>query len=292
MCLRRVPGADRAGRARGRGARQHAGARPRARLRRVRRPVREPDARARPRGRAGRARDEAAVHAAAGRRAARGGGVLRQTAARGHARRVLLAAQPGRAGLRGARRAAGRLRPARGRRAAGGALRRGARAEGASLERVASAPASAATSSASTPGRRSRGRKAAGHDVAVCAIGPGIVGTGSRLGHGGLAAANAANAASALGGRPVVARASRRPTSASGTAASPTTRRPCSSFAWARWSSPASPTPRAGARRATGCRSRTWAAAPTRIRRSSPPPTPPASRAQAARMKPDESHTV
>jgi len=42
-------------------------------------------------------------------------------------------------------------------------------------------------------------------DVAVCAIGPGIVGTGSRLGHGGLAAAGTANAASALGGAPVLA---------------------------------------------------------------------------------------
>jgi len=47
--------------------------------------------------------------------------------------------------------------------------------------------------------------KAAGFDTVVCAIGPGIVGTRSRLGHGGLAAAEAANAASALGGRPVVA---------------------------------------------------------------------------------------
>jgi hypothetical protein len=44
-----------------------------------------------------------------------------------------------------------------------------------------------------------------GHDVAVCAIGPGIVGTGTRFGHGGLAAADAANAALALGGVPVVA---------------------------------------------------------------------------------------
>lgn len=43
------------------------------------------------------------------------------------------------------------------------------------------------------------------HDVAVCAIGPGIVGTGTRFGHGGLAAAEAANAALALDGRPVVA---------------------------------------------------------------------------------------
>jgi Protein of unknown function (DUF3866) len=44
-----------------------------------------------------------------------------------------------------------------------------------------------------------------GFDVAVCAIGPGIVGTGSFLGHGGLAAAEAANAALALGGSPVLA---------------------------------------------------------------------------------------
>jgi Protein of unknown function (DUF3866) len=44
-----------------------------------------------------------------------------------------------------------------------------------------------------------------GYDAVVCAIGPGIVGTGSRLGHGGLAAADAANAASALGGSPVLA---------------------------------------------------------------------------------------
>ena len=43
------------------------------------------------------------------------------------------------------------------------------------------------------------------HDVTVCAIGPGIVGTGTRFGHGGLAAAEAANAALALGGVPVIA---------------------------------------------------------------------------------------
>jgi Protein of unknown function (DUF3866) len=43
------------------------------------------------------------------------------------------------------------------------------------------------------------------HDVAVCAIGPGILGTGTRFGHGGLAAGDAANTASALGGRPIIA---------------------------------------------------------------------------------------
>jgi hypothetical protein len=44
-----------------------------------------------------------------------------------------------------------------------------------------------------------------GFDAAICSIGPGIVGTGSPLGHGGLAAADAANAASALGGAAVLA---------------------------------------------------------------------------------------
>lgn len=44
-----------------------------------------------------------------------------------------------------------------------------------------------------------------GAEVVVCGIGPGIVGTGSRFGHGGLAVADAANAASALGGVPIVA---------------------------------------------------------------------------------------
>src|SRR6478736_3488461 len=46
---------------------------------------------------------------------------------------------------------------------------------------------------------------AAGADAIVCAIGLGIVGTGTALGHGGLAAAQAVDAAAALGGRPVLA---------------------------------------------------------------------------------------
>jgi hypothetical protein len=47
-------------------------------------------------------------------------------------------------------------------------------------------------------------------DVVVCAIGPGIVGTGSRFGHGGLTAADAANTAHALHGTVILAvRASR-----------------------------------------------------------------------------------
>ena len=46
---------------------------------------------------------------------------------------------------------------------------------------------------------------AEGFDVVVCALGPGIVGTGSAFGHGGLAAADAANAAAALQGTTVLA---------------------------------------------------------------------------------------
>jgi hypothetical protein len=41
-------------------------------------------------------------------------------------------------------------------------------------------------------------------DVLVCGIGPGIVGTGSSWGHGAVAAAEAANAAVALGGRVIL----------------------------------------------------------------------------------------
>ena len=46
---------------------------------------------------------------------------------------------------------------------------------------------------------------AAAVDAVVCAVGPGIVGTGSPLGHGGLSAADAAQATAALGGVPVIA---------------------------------------------------------------------------------------
>ena len=46
---------------------------------------------------------------------------------------------------------------------------------------------------------------ASGIEVVVCGLGPGIVGTGSALGHGGAAAAEAANTAIALSGSPVLA---------------------------------------------------------------------------------------
>ncbi len=47
--------------------------------------------------------------------------------------------------------------------------------------------------------------KAQSYEAVVCAVGPGIVGTGSRLGHGALTLADAANVAAALGGRPILA---------------------------------------------------------------------------------------
>ncbi len=46
--------------------------------------------------------------------------------------------------------------------------------------------------------------KREGYDAVVCAVGPGIVGTGTRFGHGALSLADAANVAAALGGRPVL----------------------------------------------------------------------------------------
>jgi hypothetical protein len=46
---------------------------------------------------------------------------------------------------------------------------------------------------------------AARADVAICAVGPGIVGTASRFGHGAVSLAEAANVASALGGFPILA---------------------------------------------------------------------------------------
>ncbi|HXH88479.1 MAG TPA: DUF3866 family protein [Gaiellaceae bacterium] len=44
-----------------------------------------------------------------------------------------------------------------------------------------------------------------GFEAVLCAVGPGIVGTGSTLGHGALSLAEAANAAIGLGGRPILA---------------------------------------------------------------------------------------
>jgi hypothetical protein len=48
-------------------------------------------------------------------------------------------------------------------------------------------------------------RHVAAADVAIVAIGPGVVGTGTPFGHGGVAQGEAVNAAGVLGGRPVAA---------------------------------------------------------------------------------------
>lgn len=47
--------------------------------------------------------------------------------------------------------------------------------------------------------------KAGGYDAAVCSVGPGIVGTGTALGHGALGVVEALDAAAALGGRAILA---------------------------------------------------------------------------------------
>ncbi len=56
-----------------------------------------------------------------------------------------------------------------------------------------------------TPASALAWAKREGFDAAVCAIGPGIVGTGSFLGHGGLGVAAALWTAAALQGRPILA---------------------------------------------------------------------------------------
>ncbi|CAN5550035.1 DUF3866 family protein [soil metagenome] len=55
-----------------------------------------------------------------------------------------------------------------------------------------------------TAGALDHGLGGAGWDVALCGPGPGILGSGSRLGHGGLAALDSAHAALALGHRTVI----------------------------------------------------------------------------------------
>ena len=69
---------------------------------------------------------------------------------------------------------------------------------------IAVAPCLDGDVQAVTPASALAWAKAKGFDIVVCAIGPGIVGSGSTLGHGGLAVADAANAATALGGRAIV----------------------------------------------------------------------------------------
>ena len=135
--------------------------------------------------------------------------------------------------------------------------------------------ASTRTCSASRWPRRSPGHGASTTSPSARSA-PGSSAPGSRFGHGGLAAAEAANAALALGGVPVIAARVSARTSGRATAASRITPKRCSR------SCPASRasrrTARAGARPARACRSRTWVAGPDDDPTSSPPPTPRGSR--------------
>ena len=69
---------------------------------------------------------------------------------------------------------------------------------------VAVAPCFAGDAQAVTVAAALQWAAARGAQAVVCGIGPGVVGTASAYGHGGLAAGDAANAAAALGGRPVL----------------------------------------------------------------------------------------
>ena len=156
-----------------------------------------------------RPRDDAAVHARTGRDAVRRGGRRRGRTgtARRPARRLLGAPQPARARLRGARGSACRLRAARRRSAARLAVGHGADPQGTPAprhddRRLACLDGDVQCVTAAARALEAVGR---GAEVVVCGIGPGIVGTASRWGHGGLAVADAANAAAALGALPVVA---------------------------------------------------------------------------------------
>jgi hypothetical protein len=70
---------------------------------------------------------------------------------------------------------------------------------------VAAAPCLDGDVQCATPAAALAWAASVGADGVVCAVGPGIVGTASELGHGGLSVAEAANAAAALGGRAIVA---------------------------------------------------------------------------------------
>ena len=65
---------------------------------------------------------------------------------------------------------------------------------------VAASPCTDGDVQAVTPASALAWCAAQGFDVVICSIGPGIVGTGTLLGHGGIAAAVAANTATASGG--------------------------------------------------------------------------------------------
>ena len=170
---------------------------------------RQPDPRARGRGRGRRARDEAQLQlppapGRAGRATARGGAEARRGATpvlvlplHGHLAPAAWAAAQASPGAQGRLRADRRRRRCRGRSAA-------------TPPSCSSAACSAATSPPPRPtaARRRRSRSPApstppptgfGWDAVLAGPGPGIIGSETRLGHGGIAALDTAHAALALG---------------------------------------------------------------------------------------------
>ena len=86
-----------------------------------------------------------------------------------------------------------------------------------------------------TAGALHHGLRTLGWDAAVCGPGPGIVGSSTALGHGGMAALDSAHVALALGCQTLlVARMSTSDDRAYAIAASPTTRSPSSTSCWSR----------------------------------------------------------
>ena len=157
----------------------------------------------------GRARDDAPVHAAAARGALRGGGRRAGGDLDGMPVVCCSLHSPARSGLRRSRRGrASRLRPAPRRRAARLALGLGARAEGARPRRAGGRDRRVLRRRRAGRRRRLRarlGRGRRGSTSRSARSAPGSSAPARRLGHGGVAAAEAANAASALGGSPVLA---------------------------------------------------------------------------------------
>ena len=200
VAMRRIPAADRAGRGGRRSHRQRPGARARARLGRLRRALRESDARAR-------LAAEPGAHVMKlpytplqpARAPCRGVGAARRSpspgcrssaarctarscrSAQGSAKACASPTSSCRAGRCPSR---SRMPCARSRRAGSWRPRS-----------LSGACIDGDVSCVSTCLGARRGRRRPATTSAVCAIGPGIVGTGTILGHGGLAAAEAVNAA-------------------------------------------------------------------------------------------------
>ena len=177
-------------------------------LGRFRRRPREPEPGARGRRRRGRPRDEAELYLApAPRRAARARARRRRRRARADAGARGPCARPPRAGGLGGRAGSGRaphrLPPDAGRRAAGLALARRRRAARARADRGARhgrvRPTGASTRRSASSGGIDAAARVLGWDAVVAGPGPGILGSATALGHGGIAALDTAHAALALG---------------------------------------------------------------------------------------------